>query len=205
MKALWIGAVAGVAAIAASGGWVWMSRGGDFDQCRGSTIAGAGDLGGAFELVSESGETVTDAEVFDRPALLYFGYTYCPDVCPIDAVRNADAVDLLADAGVTVRPVFISVDPRRDTPEVLEEYTSYMHEEMLGLTGTPAQVKAAADAYRVFFRVPEAEGNDYLVDHSAFTYLILPEHGFVDFFRRDLTAEAVAARTACFLDAADRI
>lgn len=174
-----------------------------FGQCRESVVAGgAGQIGGPFTLVTETGETVTDAEVITEPTLLYFGYTFCPDVCPLDTVRNAEAVDILEADGYSVRPVMISVDPERDTPEVMAAFTNNVHPRMLGLTGTPEQTDAAARAYRVFYRI-NRDGDDpyYLVDHSAFTYLVLPEYGFVEFFNRETTPQQMAERTECFVDA----
>jgi len=176
-----------------------------FAQCRASNVAGgAGQIGGPFTLVSEDGETVTDKEVIDQPTLIYFGYTFCPDICPLDAARNAEAVDILESRGKIVKPVFISIDPTRDTPEVMKEYTDYLHPRMLGLTGSPEQVKAASKAYRTFYQAQkptEGEEEFYLVDHSTMSYLTLPEHGFVEFFRRDSTAEQMAERIQCFVDA----
>ena len=178
--------------------------GGDdqFAQCRASAIAGgAGSIGGPFTLVSETGETVTDADVITKPSLIYFGYTFCPDVCPLDTVRNADAVDILAEQGVDTQPIFISVDPERDTPQVVDDFTANIHPDMLGLTGSPEQVKAASEAYKTYYRAQDSGDEFYLVDHSTFTYLVLPEHGFVEFFRRDASPEEMATRTACFIDA----
>jgi len=176
-----------------------------FAQCRASSVAGgAGQIGGPFTLVDETGKTVTDKEVVDQPALIYFGYTFCPDVCPLDAARNAEAVDILESRGKMVKPVFVSIDPERDTPEVLAEFTDYLHPRMLGLTGSAEQVKAASKAYRTFYQAQKAtEGEEdlYLVDHSTMSYLTLPEHGFVEFFRRDATAEQMADRIQCFIDA----
>jgi protein SCO1/2 len=173
-----------------------------FAACRTARIAGGSDqIGGPFTLVDENGQTVTDKEVIDEPALLYFGYTYCPDICPYDAARNAEAVTLLEERGYSVKPVFISIDPERDTPEQLADFTSYLHPKMLGLTGTPEQVKAASKAYRTYYQKQEADDEYYLVDHSTFTYLVLPEEGFVEFFRRETTAEQMAETTACFIDA----
>jgi len=174
-----------------------------FGQCREGVVAGgAGEIGGPFTLVSETGETVTDADVITEPTLLYFGYTFCPDVCPLDTVRNAEAVDILEAGGHSVLPAMISVDPERDTPEVMAAFTDNIHPRMLGLTGTPDQTAAAARAYRVFYRI-NREGDDpyYLVDHSAFTYLVLPDHGFVEFFNREVTPQQMAERTECFLTA----
>ena len=198
---------AGVALIAVLGGIYLItaqSGGGDFAQCRSTAVAGGGDIGGDFTLVDETAQTVTSAEVLDQPALIYFGYTFCPDVCPLDLVRNAEATEILEERGMIVKPVFISIDPQRDTPEVVADYTDAMHPRMLGLTGSPEQVKAASQAYRTFYKAHDpAEGEEeyYLVDHSTFTYLTLPGHGFVEFFRRDLSGEQMADKVACFLDA----
>jgi protein SCO1/2 len=175
-----------------------------FAQCRNSAVAGgSAQIGGPFTLVSETGETVTDADVITMPTLLYFGYTFCPDVCPLDTVRNAEAVDILEQQGIMVQPVMVSVDPERDTPEVMDDFTANVHPRMLGLTGTPEQTDAAARAYRVYYRI-NREGDDpyYLVDHSAFAYLVLPEYGFVEFFNREVTPAEMAETTACFVEAA---
>lgn len=202
--------VAALIAIAGIGAFYVTGLGGTdpedrFAECRASTVAGgAGQIGGPFELVSETGETVTDEDVIDRPALIYFGYTFCPDVCPLDTARNAAAVELLESRGHMVKPVFISIDPARDTPEVLAEFTDYLHPRMVGLTGSEDQVRAASEAYRTYYRAQEPEAGAeefYLVDHSTMTYLTLPGHGFVEFFRRDVTAEEMANRVACFVDA----
>lgn len=174
-----------------------------YDSCRTSSVSGGmATIGGPFTLVSETGETVTDVEVFAKPSLVYFGYTFCPDVCPVDAARNADAVDVLAALGHEVQPVFITIDPERDTPELLAEYTDYMHPEMLGLSGTLEQTKAASQAYRTYYQKQPGDDEFYLVDHSTFTYLVLPKVGFVEFFRRDLPAEKMGEQTACFLEIA---
>lgn len=178
-------------------------RGDDqFAKCRAGNVAGGGSIGGPFTLISETGETVTDNDVLTKPSLVYFGYTFCPDVCPMDAARNAEAVEILAERGYDVQPVFISIDPERDTPEVLTEWTDYLHPDMLGLTGSPEQVKAASQAYRTYYKRQPSDDEFYLVDHSVFTYLMMPEVGFVEFFGRDPTGEQMAERTACFIDAA---
>jgi protein SCO1/2 len=171
-------------------------------QCRGGVVAtGNASIGGAFTLISETGATVTDADVLTKPTLVYFGYTFCPDVCPLDAYRNGEAADLLAQAGHDVNTVFITVDPARDTPEQLAFFTDAMHPDMLGLTGTEEQVAAASRAYKTYYRKQEGDPEYYLVDHSTFTYLMLPGTGFADFFRREDSAQQIAERTACFIDA----
>lgn len=202
-------ALAAVALLALLGGLYVLSTGGTgddrFAQCRAAKVAGGGgEIGGPFTLIDETGRTVTSEEVIDKPTLIYFGYTFCPDICPFDAARNAEAVELLEERGKMVKPVFISVDPDRDTPEVLADFTERQHPRMLGLTGTPKQIRAAAKAYRTIYNKndPAEEGDEYyLVDHMTFTYLTLPEYGFVEFFRRDTTAEEMADRVACFMEA----
>ncbi|OYW62333.1 MAG: SCO family protein [Rhodobacterales bacterium 32-66-7] len=172
-----------------------------FAQCRQGQVAG-GDIGGPFTLVNPAGETVTEAEVLQKPSLVYFGYTFCPDVCPFDVARNVDAVDLLAAKGLEVTPVFISIDPKRDTPEALGEYAANMHPKLIALTGSEDQVSAASLAYKTFYNRQDSGDDFYLVDHTTFTYLMLPGVGFVDFFRRDITSDAMADAVACYVKAA---
>jgi protein SCO1/2 len=186
-----------VAMLGGLAGFVLLNGPAEHSQCSQSAIAG-GDIGGPFTLINEAGETVTDTDVITEPTLVYFGYTFCPDVCPLDAARNAEAVDILAEQGVSATPVFISVDPSRDTPEVLAEFTDVMHPKMQGLTGSPEQVKAASQAYRTYYKKQPGDPDYYLVDHSTFTYLVLPEKGFVEFFRREHTAEQIAETVACY-------
>ena len=175
--------------------------GDQFAQCRMGQAAG-GAIGGPFELVDENGATVTDADVITEPTLIYFGYTFCPDVCPLDVMRNAQAVSILDEDGVEVTPVFISIDPERDTVDVVREFTDNFHDRMIGLTGSPDQVRAASQAYRTYYAKQESEDEFYLVDHTTLSYLVLPEHGFQEFYRRDITPEQMAESLACFVDAA---
>ena len=172
-----------------------------FAKCRSTQIiGGAGTIGGPFSLINQDGETVSDTDVITEPSLIYFGYTFCPDVCPMDNARNVETVDLLAQQGISATPIFISIDPKRDTPEVLAEFTKWLHPKMIGLTGTAEQVKAASKAYRTYYKIHDNEDKDfYLVDHSTMTYLMLPEHGFVEFFRRDESAKSLAEKAACFI------
>jgi protein SCO1/2 len=181
--------------------YVQLNRADDaFAACRQGQVAG-GDIGGPFTLVNTAGQTVTDKDVLTKPALVYFGYTFCPDVCPFDMARNVEAVDILAERGIDVTPVFISIDPERDTPEALADYAANMHPDLVALTGSAEQVKAASQAYKTFYRKQPSEDEFYLMDHSTFTYLMLPGSGFVDFFRREITSEQMADSVACFLEA----
>ena len=195
-------AAAAVAAFLGASAWYVLSdREADaFAQCRQGQVAG-GDIGGPFTLVNTSGQTVTDAEVLTKPSLVYFGYTFCPDVCPFDMSRNVEAVDLLETRGIDVTPVFISIDPERDTPEALADYEANLHPKLVALTGSDEQIRVASQAYKTFYKRRETGDEFYLLDHSTFTYLMLPGMGFVDFFRREITSEQMAESVACFVDA----
>ena len=172
-----------------------------FEDCIEGSVAG-GNIGGPFELMDHRGQMVTDAQVLDQPALVYFGYTFCPDVCPMDVARNVVAVEILADADLTVKPVFITIDPARDTVDYLADFVANNHPEMVGLTGTAEQIAKAARAYKVYYRKQPSEDEDYyLMDHSSFSYFMVPDVGFVDFLRSDLLPEVVADRLACVLRA----
>ena len=172
-----------------------------FADCRVGQVAG-GQIGGDFTLVNGDGVTVTNEEVLSEPSQIYFGYTFCPDDCPMDAFRNAEATYILEEQGKEITPIFISVDSLRDSPEVGKEFAANMHERMIGLTGSPEQVRAASQAYKTYYNRQEGDDEFYLIDHSSLSYLTLPEHGFVEFFRRDLTPDQLADSVACFLDAA---
>ncbi|WP_147109856.1 SCO family protein [Tateyamaria sp. syn59] len=193
-----------VAALFLGGIWWFTQSGGEdgqFAQCNSTQIAGDGNgIGGPFELVNAEGQTVTDQDVITEPSLIYFGYTFCPDVCPLDTARNAEAVDVLAERGMSVTPIFITVDPERDTPEIVGDFAYNLHEKMIGLTGSLEQTDAASKTYRTYYKAHDKSDEFYLVDHSTFTYLVMPEHGFVEFFRRDINAETMADRVACFVE-----
>lgn len=169
-----------------------------FADCRSMAVVGGTEgLGTDFTLVSETGATVTRDEVVDRLTLLYFGYTYCPDVCPADTARNAEAAELLAARGIALRPVLVSVDPARDTPEALRDYTDLLHPDMLGLTGDEATVRSVARAFGAY-AAKQGTGEDYLVNHSTYSYLMAPGRGVLDVIRRERTAAEVADTVACF-------
>lgn len=203
-KILIIGTVAAAALLI--GGALWLKPGNSdadqFAQCRAGVIAGgAGALGGAFEMTDETGARVSNKQVFTKPSLLYFGYTFCPDVCPLDSSRNAEALDLLDEQGIDAQAVFITVDPKRDTPKAVADFTDNLHEKMIGLTGTPEEIDAASKLWKNYYKVNDDGTDYYLVDHATNTYLVLPEQGTVEFFRRDLGPEQLAERVACFVEA----
>jgi protein SCO1/2 len=190
-----------IAMLGGLGYMVLAGRGDDaFAACRNTSLSGGIErLGGPFTLTDQRGRTVTDADVFAQPSLVYFGYSFCPDVCPLDLDRNAIAVDILSEQSIDVQPVFISVDPARDTREMLAAFADNLHPAMLALTGTPAQVQTAATAFRaVYEQQAPAEDGHYLIDHTTLSYLVLPRHGHVETFSRTLDSDTLAERVACF-------
>lgn len=201
MSKVYVGLVALAlsALIGATALYTLLARG---PSCGGNAVAGGGAaIGGPFELIAPDGGVISQAEVIDRPALVYFGYTFCPDVCPFDVARNVLAVDILEEQGIEVRPVFISIDPERDTPEVMAQYARDMHPRMMALTGSADQVRNAAQAYKVYYAKGAGEGEFYLMDHSTFTYLMLPDTGLATYFSRSATPEEMAEQTACHIAA----
>lgn len=164
----------------------------------GTTVVAGGKaaIGGPFTLTDHYGKSVTDKDVITGLTLIYFGYTYCPDICPLDTQRNLEAVDILDEQGVEITPVFISIDPERDTVQALNDYASVTHPRLIALTGTPEQTKTASKAYKTYYR-KNGEGEDYLMDHSTQSYLMDPT-GFLQFFRRDSSPEELARTITCF-------
>ena len=168
-------------------------------NCDSASVAGGkAAIGGPFTLVNHKGETVTDKDIITGPTLIYFGYTFCPDVCPLDTARNAEAIDILDARDLDVLPVFITIDPARDSVSAISDFVEVIHPRMVGLTGTPEQIKVASRAYKTYF-LKNGEGEDYLMDHSTFTYLMGPD-GLWEFFKRDDTPEKIADAAACFID-----
>lgn len=155
--------------------------------------SGTAAIGGPFELVDQTGKTVTDADFKGKLMLVYFGYTYCPDACPTALGVMAAAIGKLDVAGERVAPILISIDPERDTPEALKDYVGNFHPRLVGLTGSAEQVAKAAKAYRAFYQKQSgAGGADYLMDHSTLIYLMGAEGQFLTFFGPQVTPDEVA-------------
>lgn len=152
-------------------------------------------IGGPVTLVGADGQEVTEAAFAGGPAVLYFGYTYCPDVCPTSLQTVAEAMDLLGERAETVTPIFITVDPRRDGSEVVGDYAAAFHEQMVGLTGTPEQIAAAAKAFRVVYlaRNKGRSDDDYLVDHSSYYYLMDGDWNLAAVMAHEVTPAQMAA------------
>ena len=157
-------------------------------------VTGTPLIGGPFSLVDDQGRSRSDGDFKGRLMLIYFGFTHCPDVCPTSLQVMGNALDLLpADQADQVAPLFISVDPERDTAAAIKGYAQQFHPGMLGLTGTPEQVAAAAKAYRVFYRKAPGRADDYLVDHSSIVYLMDREGRYLSHFTHEAPPEAIAA------------
>lgn len=158
-------------------------------------------IGGPFELTNAAGETVRWSDFDGQYRIVYFGFTYCPDICPTDVSRISQGLrqfeQAAPDLGAKVQPIFITIDPERDNPQVVGEFVSNFHPRLIGLTGTPEQIKAAAKAFAVFYSKGEtpASGN-YLMEHSAITYLFGPDGKPIATLPTDLGGEAVAEELA---------
>ena len=159
-------------------------------------------LGGPFSLTDHTGRAVTERDFAGRPLLVYFGFTYCPDVCPTELGTIAAALDLLGEAGERVTPILITIDPERDTPEALANYVALFHPRLVGLTGTAEQVAQVARAYRVYYaKVHPRDSTQYLMDHSSFIYLVGPDGRVRSLFRPQTSPEAIAAAVTAQLRA----
>jgi protein SCO1/2 len=158
----------------------------------GTLLASA--IGGPFRLVDQNGKTVTDADLKGKWSLVYFGYTHCPDACPTALNDIAIALDQLGPKREAVRSVFITVDPERDTPEVLKEYVASFDAAILALSGSAEEIARAAKGYRVYYAKHPEPGGDYSMDHSSVIYVMDPEGRFTASFTHQSTPEEIAER-----------
>jgi cytochrome oxidase Cu insertion factor (SCO1/SenC/PrrC family) len=180
--------IATLVAIVAAVGLVWQ-----WDARQAQTSAGEALIGGPFTLTDQHGKEVSEKDFAGRYMLIYFGYTFCPDICPTSLTVMAAALDQLPEEqSEQVVPVFITVDPARDTVEQLAAYAPLFHPRLVALTGSEDQVREAARAWRVYYHVPDEEGDAYLVDHSTFVYLMGPDGSYRTHFAMDALPEAMA-------------
>ncbi|KAJ3391764.1 Cu-binding protein [Entophlyctis sp. JEL0112] len=167
--------------------------------------AGKPKIGGPFSLVDTEGNAVTDMDFRGKFMLLYFGYTFCPDVCPEELDKMAKVVDNLKRLrkDQTIVPIFISCDPKRDSIESIKEYLKDFHPDFIGLTGTHSQIKRAAKAYRLYYSAPplalDDDDSDYLVDHSIFFYLVDPAGKYIAHFGKQETSDSVTSKILDYL------
>jgi protein SCO1/2 len=181
-------AAATMLAIIAAVGLVW-----HWEARPVQSSAGEALIGGPFTLTDQHGARVTEQDFSGRFMLIYFGYTFCPDICPTSLTVMAAALDELPEEqAAQVVPILITVDPARDTVEQLAAYAPLFHPRLVALTGSEEEVRQAARAYRVYYRVPEAGDDAYLVDHSTFVYLMGPDGRYRTHFGIDASPEAMA-------------
>ncbi|WP_395687414.1 SCO family protein [Aestuariivirga sp.] len=160
------------------------------------TGSGVAMVGGPFTLTDQDGRVVTDRDFAGKYMLIFFGYTYCPDICPTELQVMTAALDSLGAQSERIQPIFISIDPARDTPEVLKAYVSNFGPRLIGLTGTPDQIAAVARNYRVYFaRAGNTQSaSDYLMDHSSIIYLMGPDGRFLKHMTYTTDIETLASQ-----------
>jgi protein SCO1/2 len=184
-----VGIVLGLAAAALIATW-------QIAQERGAgtgTASGTAAVGGPFTLVDQTGRTVTEADYAGKLKLIFFGYTYCPDICPTQLQTVAETMDALGSDAAQVQPIFITIDPERDTPAQLAAYVKLFHPALVGLTGTPEQIAKVAKEYRVYFaRVEQGAPGEYLMDHGTYVYLMGRDNSLITVFDPRATADAMA-------------
>lgn len=166
---------------------------------------GKAAIGGPFNLVDEHGKPFTEEQLKGRWTLVYFGFTMCPDICPEEMTKVSEALRMLEKRGrkvvadkrddeLVITPIFISIDPERDSPKRSAEYCRGFHPAYIGVSGSMEDVTKAAKAYRVYFSKDESPGDDYLVDHSIITYLMDPDGEFQEFYGKNASAVEISTR-----------
>jgi protein SCO1/2 len=180
--------------LAANTGWGLAADDGDPGRDTPPPLASL--FGGPFSLVDHDGARRTDLDFSGRHMLIYFGYATCPDICPTGLQTLSTALDLVGARANVVQPLFVTVDPARDRPDVLKDYIQHFHPRLIGLTGTEAEIRAVAKAYRVHRRkveMPDSAGpEDYLVDHASITYVMGPDGKHLTLFPHGTDAERMA-------------
>ena len=159
-----------------------------------TTVVGKASIGGPFQLLDGTGKPVSDMDFRGKYMIIYFGYTFCPDVCPTSLGEIADALDMLSpDQLEKIVPIFISIDPERDTPEVVGDYVTHFHDRLIGLTGSLDAVKSVAKSYKAYFSKGDVDDvGNYPVDHTSYTYVVGPDGKFVTAYRHATPAQDMA-------------
>lgn len=171
-------------------GALWLTR----SLPVGPISSGTALVGGPFSLTDQDGKRVTDHDFRGKYMLIFFGYTFCPDVCPSELQVMSAALDELGAAADKIQPIFITIDPARDNPETLKVYVSNFYPRLIGLTGTDDEIAAVAKAYRVYYAKAQGSENktDYLMDHGTILYLMGPDGKFVTHFTYGTEAKGLA-------------
>ena len=159
-----------------------------------------GDLGGSIDLIDQNQKSFSLKKQDTPLSLIYFGYSYCPDICPYDLERNAYVKDIMDEEELDINLIFITLDPSRDTAERLKDFSEYIHTSMIALTGSNDQIEALKKSYGVFGKANKIDNEDqsYLVDHSTFSYLVNKNGKVLSFFNRRESPEKISERIKCF-------
>lgn len=184
---------AGLVAALLVAGLLWALGGPGKNGDGGNTL-----IGGAFTLTDHTGKVVTEADFRGRYLIIYFGYTFCPEICPTELQDISEALELLGKDADKITPIFISVDPERDTVQQMAEYVPLFHKSLVGLTGTPQQVAAVAKAYRVYY-ARQGDGTSYEMDHSSIIYFMNPEGQYAAHFAYGVDPERIASKIRAVL------
>jgi len=167
----------------------------------GVQLTGDISIGGPFTLVDHKGNTVTEADFGDKYRVMFFGFTHCPDFCPTKLYHISQMLDRLpAEKAANIAPIFVTVDPARDTPEILNDYITGFDPRFTALTGSYEQIAAAAKAFRAYYqKVPSDDPDFYNVDHSTFTYVMSPDNEFIDVISYDTSIEAMVEKVGGYV------
>ena len=168
-----------VVVLIASGAWLSLRQ--SDERQKGSEL-----VGGSFELIDQDRNSITNNSFPNKFKIIYFGFTFCPDVCPMGLTTISEALDSLGTKAKHIQPIFITLDPLRDTAEVLKSYKENFHESIIFLTGSEEQIRSVAKLYKVYFR-RTTDDNDYLIDHSAITFIMAPSGGYLKHFGPNAT------------------
>ncbi len=167
-------------------------------------MTGAGPIGGPFQLTDQEGRIVGPAQWRGKLVLMYFGYTSCPDACPTDLSSIAAAIAALGADGNRVQPVFVTLDPQRDTPAVLAAYVRSFNPRFVALGGTERQIRRVALSFKVFYEKVARPGSDfYMIDHTSFTYVLNASGQYVGYFPPGTSGERIAAQMRALLSEPD--
>jgi len=158
-----------------------------------SPVTQVSTVGGPFKLTDQNGKTLTDQDLKGKPFLVFFGFTHCPDVCPTSLFEVSEVLRALGKDADKTQALFVTVDPERDTPQVMKDYLQSFDPHLWGLTGDDASVAQVAKAYRVYYKKVPLDGGDYTMDHTAMVYLMDKDGRFVAPFNLKRTPEAAAA------------
>lgn len=160
---------------------------------KGGESANKALIGGDFSLIDGQGKTITNKDLRGKYLLVYFGFTHCPDICPTSLLLIQNSLNQLGDKGKKVTPIFITLDPERDTPEAVGQYVAHFGLNIIGLSGSAAQIKQAAEAYKVYYRKVDEQDSamGYVIDHSGFMYLMDPDGNYVTHFPHTIAEQSL--------------